>query len=204
MLLITGARLGQTHGYRRVFLLGVGVFTAASLPCGLAPSPVVLIVARVPQGAGAALMFPQTLTGIQLSFEGAERAPGDRPVRDRAVERRRGRADPGRSLVSGEPGRHAAGARSSSSTCPWERRVIAAGARRLPAREDERPRGATGRRAGVATLSGAVLLVVLPLVLGRAEGWPGWTWLSLAASVPAFAGFVAAERRVAERGGTPL
>ena len=46
----------------------------------------------------------------------------------------------------------------------------------------------------MATLSGAVLLVVLPLVLGRAEGWPAWTWLSLAASVPAFAGFVAAER----------
>ena len=40
MLLITGARLGQTHGYRRVFLLGVGVFTGASLPCGLAPGPI--------------------------------------------------------------------------------------------------------------------------------------------------------------------
>jgi MFS family permease len=74
MLLITGARLGQTHGYRRVFLLGVGVFTGASLLCGLAPGPIALIVARILQGAGAALMFPQTLTGIQLSFAGAERA----------------------------------------------------------------------------------------------------------------------------------
>ena len=58
MLLITGARLGQTHGYRRVFLLGVGAFTGASLLCGLAPGPTVLVVARVLQGAGAALMFP--------------------------------------------------------------------------------------------------------------------------------------------------
>ena len=74
VLLITGARLGQTHGYRRVFLLGVGVFTGASLLCGLAPGPIALIAARVLQGAGAALMFPQTLTGIQLTFEGAERA----------------------------------------------------------------------------------------------------------------------------------
>jgi MFS family permease len=68
VLVITGARLGQTHGYRRVFLLGVGMFTAASLLCGLAPNPVALVLARVLQGCGAALMFPQTLTGIQLSI----------------------------------------------------------------------------------------------------------------------------------------
>ena len=74
MLLITGARLGQTHGYRRVFVLGVTTFTSASVLCGIAPTPAVLVAARVLQGAGAALMFPQTLTGIQLSFEGAERA----------------------------------------------------------------------------------------------------------------------------------
>jgi MFS family permease len=59
VLLITGARLGQTHGYRRVFLLGVGMFTLASLACGLAPSPVLLIAARVAQGSAAALMSPR-------------------------------------------------------------------------------------------------------------------------------------------------
>jgi predicted MFS family arabinose efflux permease len=57
---------------------------------------------------------------------------------------------------------------------------------------------------GVATLSASVLLVVLPLVLGRAEGWPAWTWLCLAASLPAFALFLAAQRRVTLRGGSPL
>ena len=57
-----------------MFLLGVGVFTGASLLCGLAPGPIALIAARALQGAGAALMFPQALTGIQLTFEGAERA----------------------------------------------------------------------------------------------------------------------------------
>jgi hypothetical protein len=75
--------------------------------------------------------------------------------------------------------------------------VLAGAARYLPYEE---ARGA--RRvdlAGVSTLSAAVLLVVVPLVLGRAEGWPAWTWLSLAASVPAFAGFGAAERRVRAR-----
>ena len=74
VLLITGARLGQLHGYRRMFLLGVGLFTGASLLCGLAPGPIALIAARALQGAGAALMFPQALTGIQLTFEGADRA----------------------------------------------------------------------------------------------------------------------------------
>jgi len=72
-LLITGARLGRIHGYRRAFAAGAGVFTGASLLCGLAPTPATLVAARAVQGAGAALMFPQTLTGIQLHFAGAER-----------------------------------------------------------------------------------------------------------------------------------
>jgi len=73
VLLITGARLGQSHGYRRLLILGVGLFAAASLLCGLAPNPITLVAARVLQGFGAALMFPQTLTGIQLNFTGAQR-----------------------------------------------------------------------------------------------------------------------------------
>ena len=70
MLLITGARLGGMFGYRRLFISGLGVFTLASLACGLAPSAIVLIMARVVQGIGAALMAPQVLTGIQQSFAG--------------------------------------------------------------------------------------------------------------------------------------
>jgi MFS family permease len=57
VLLITGARLGQTHGYRRLFLFGLAGFGGASLLCGLAPDPAVLVFARVLQGAGAALMY---------------------------------------------------------------------------------------------------------------------------------------------------
>jgi MFS family permease len=51
VLLITGARLGQIFGYRRVFLIGVTVFTVASLRCGLASGPVVLVLARIVQGS---------------------------------------------------------------------------------------------------------------------------------------------------------
>ena len=58
--------------------------------------------------------------------------------------------------------------------------------------------------AGVVLLSFSLLLVVVPLSVGRAEGWPVWAWLCLTASVPAFAAFVAAQRRIADRDGSPL
>jgi MFS family permease len=201
VLLITGARLGQTHGYRRVFLLGVSVFTGASLLCGLAPGPIVLIVARVLQGAGAALMFPQTLTGIQLSFEGAKRA---RAIGLYAIALSSGAVAGqilGGLLVSAD----LLGGQWRSIffvNVPVGAAVLAGGARYLPLEAERAARRVDV--AGVATLSAAVLLVVLPLVLGRAEGWPTWTWLSLAASVPALAAFVGAERRVRAGGGAPL
>ncbi len=74
MLLITGARLGDLIGRRRMFMLGIGGFTLASLACGLAPDVGVLIAARFVQGAGAAAMMPQIMTVIQLRFSGPARA----------------------------------------------------------------------------------------------------------------------------------
>jgi len=58
MMLITGARMGDLYGRRRMFLAGVGIFTLASLACGIAPGIEVLIAARFVQGAGAAAMMP--------------------------------------------------------------------------------------------------------------------------------------------------
>jgi MFS family permease len=74
VLLITSARLGEMRGYRRMFLTGLALFTCASLACGLAPSSMVLVPARVLQGAGAALLTSQVLTGIQLNFKGEARS----------------------------------------------------------------------------------------------------------------------------------
>jgi hypothetical protein len=74
MLLITGARLGDLYGRRRMFLAGVLAFTVSSLACGLAPNVLTLVVARFAQGGGAALMMPQVMSGIQTGFAGRARA----------------------------------------------------------------------------------------------------------------------------------
>src|SRR5947209_19541309 len=71
--LITGGRLGDIYGRKRVFLVGVAGFTLASALCGLAPSPEMLIAARVAQGVAGALMFPQVLSIIQVTFPSEER-----------------------------------------------------------------------------------------------------------------------------------
>jgi len=74
VLLLTGAALGDRFGRRRMFVLGTIAFAGASLLCGLAPTPVVLIAARILQGAGAALLTPGSLAMIQGAFR-----PADRP-----------------------------------------------------------------------------------------------------------------------------
>ena len=73
-LLLLGGRAADLLGRRRVFMAGVLLFTAASLMCGLAWSPAVLLAARVVQGAGAAIMTPTALSIISTTFtEGSER-----------------------------------------------------------------------------------------------------------------------------------
>ena len=57
---------------------------------------------------------------------------------------------------------------------------------------------------GAAGVSGGLALALVPLTLGRDEGWPAWTWVSLAAALPVLALTVAFERRLARRGGDPL
>lgn len=201
MLMITGARLGHRYGYRRIFLLGVGGFTLASLACGLAPSPILLVVARIIQGAGAALLVPQVLSGIQIHFAGEARA---RALGLFVVAL----------SVSAVAGQILGGALISADlfgsgwrpvfliNVPIGAALIAAAMRCLPAD------AARGRArldlGGVAVLSTALLLALVPLILGREAHWPAWMWVCLLASLPAFALFVAMERRIAASGGDPL
>lgn len=73
-LVLIGGALGDRWGRRRVFVLGLAWFTAASLLCGLAPTVPVLVVARLAQGVGGALLTPASLAILQSSFDPADRA----------------------------------------------------------------------------------------------------------------------------------
>ena len=107
VLLVTGGRLGDIFGRRRVFLIGVGLFAFASATIGFAPDDGLLVGSRALQGVGAALMMPGTLSIISQRVPAARARPGDRHlgrrVGDRARDRPAGRrvADRGR-LVAGD------------------------------------------------------------------------------------------------------
>jgi len=73
-LILLGGSLGDRYGRRRVFVLGVTWFAVASLACGLAPTPGVLVAARALQGIGGALLTPGSLALIQASFHPDDRA----------------------------------------------------------------------------------------------------------------------------------
>lgn len=73
VLLIVGGRLGDSHGYRRMFLIGIALFTATSVGCGLAPTAFALQIARVLQGVSAAMMVPQVMALVQVMYPPAQR-----------------------------------------------------------------------------------------------------------------------------------
>jgi EmrB/QacA subfamily drug resistance transporter len=72
-LLLLGGRMSDMFGRRRIFLTGLGIFTAASLGSGLAPDGTILLLARIAQGIGAALLSPAALSIVTTTFDGPER-----------------------------------------------------------------------------------------------------------------------------------
>ncbi|NDU75332.1 MFS transporter [Actinomadura sp. DSM 109109] len=206
VLLITGARLGGILGHRRLYHLGLAWFTVASLACGLAPSTGTLVACRFVQGAGAAMLTPQVMSMIQRDFAGAARARAlgiySAVIAGGIVV---GQAAGGL-LVSVDV--LGAGWRSVFLVnVPIGVALLLAGRRVLP--RDETAHRSLPLRAeldlpGLLTLAPAVLLLVVPLIMGHELGWPAWGWASLAASAAFAAAFTAVERRVAAGGGRPL
>jgi MFS family permease len=201
VLLVTGARLGDILGHRRVFLGGVALFTLASLGCGLAPSTGVLIVLRFVQGVGAATMIPQVLSLIQRTYT----APGPRA---RAMSLYATVISGGAVLGQVIGGLLVSADLFGSSwrpvflvNVPVGLAVLACG-RLLPAGRFDGVR--TLDLPGLAVLTPAVFALVLPLVLGQPLGWPVWGWLLLAASFAGFALLGLVEHRVGARGGQPI
>src|SRR5205823_5860441 len=72
-LLVLAGALGDRYGRRRMFVIGLAGFTASSVLCGLAPSMEILILARILQGIGGALLVPGSLAIITATFEGPAR-----------------------------------------------------------------------------------------------------------------------------------
>jgi EmrB/QacA subfamily drug resistance transporter len=199
--MVTGGRLGDLFGYKRLFLIGVAAFALASLACGLAPSAGVLVAFRLIQGLTGAVMVPQVVALITAAF----------PARERSRALGWYGATMGFGFVSGQI---LGGGLIQANIfgLGWRAiflvnvpvgilAVIVATIVGPAARGLRKPRldplGAVG-------VSGALALALVPLTLGRDEGWPVWTWVSLALALPVLAVTLAWERRLTRAGADPL
>lgn len=200
-LVVTGGRLGDIYGTRNVFIAGVLGFTLTSLWCGLAQSGPELIVARLAQGATAALMVPQVLATIHLLF----------------ADDARGRAFGIYGIVLGLAG--AAGFLLGGIlvtldlaglgwravffvNVPFGVMIIVAAVRLMPTLQ--RRAGTRLDISGAVVLFAGLLCLIGPLLFGHDVRWSLWVWLVMAAGVAIIAAFFRLERSVARRGGMPL
>ncbi|MGO9885807.1 MAG: MFS transporter [Solirubrobacteraceae bacterium] len=201
VLLITSGRLGDRYGRRRVFTVGLALFTLSSAACGFASDATVLVGARLVQGCGAALLMPNVLSLIGVLYDGADRA---RALAAYGITM--GLAAVSGQLIGGVL-MQADPAGLSWRSCflinvPIGALAVALAPRAIP--ESRAPRTGALDLLGTLLVTGALVAIVLPLVQGRADGWPLWTWLSLASAPAILAAFWRQQRRLAQRGGTPL
>ena len=199
--LVTGGRLGDRYSYRRLFIWGMALFTIASTACGLAGTPVELITSRAVQGLGAAMMVPQVLALITALFP--------------AHERHQALAWFGVAVGLGAvAGQVVGGALVQVDLFGWGWRTvffvnvpigivtIVLAARLLPGnRSSARPQLDL---LGVVGVTSALALALVPLTLGRSQGWPSWLIASLCLAPVVFALAAWYEARLARRGGQPV
>ncbi|UFQ13574.1 MULTISPECIES: MFS transporter [Streptomyces] len=197
--LITGGRLGDIYGRRRMLLIGTVVFTAASLLCGLATGPGMLIGARLLQGVGVAVMIPQVLATMHVTFEGHNRSKAFGLY--------------GAVLaIANVLGPVLGGVLTQADllglswrpiflvNVPVGLAVLLLGRTYVPE--------STVRRADRLDVAGmllsglAIILVLFPLTEGPAQGWPLWCFVVLAAGVLVLGVFLRHQRR--RQGNAPL
>ncbi|MFG1807976.1 MFS transporter [Streptomyces sp. NPDC049040] len=201
VLMITGARLGDIVGRRRMFLIGVAGFALCSLLCACSGSAGMLIGMRAAQGGFAAMMVPQGLGLLREIFP-----PSQVGAAFGVFGPVMGLAAVGGPVLGGfltDADLLGTGWRAVFLiNVPLAAAAFALALRVLP--DSRAPHGPRLDLPGVAILSAAVLLLVYPLVQGRDLGWPLWSYLMMAASVPVLAVFVRLQRSVLRRGGSPL
>ncbi|MGC8477367.1 MAG: MFS transporter [Acetobacteraceae bacterium] len=205
VFLVTGGRLGDLFGRRRLFILSMFGFTAASATCGLAPSPTTLVLARVAEGVAAAMLAPQVLGTIRALHD----APGQQPALARAL----GLYGAMMGLAAAV-GQFAGGALVAASPFGLGWRAIflvnlPIGGLAILGALAWLPESAAASRprldlAGAGLLSAALAALVVPLSEGRQQGWPAWTFAALLAAPLLLGGFLLHEDRLRRRGGMPL
>lgn len=198
---ITGGRLGDLYGRRRMYTLGMALFTLASAGCGLAPSAGALIAARVVQGAAAAIMTPQALAilGTALSGRALHKAVG-------AYGLTMGLAAVfgqliGGALIQADP------FGLSWRSCFLVNIPVGALALLLIPRVVPESRGRSRARLdllGVVLVTLALVATVLPLIQAGSGGWPSWTLPCFGAAGVLFGAFIAYQLMLSRRGGAPL
>jgi EmrB/QacA subfamily drug resistance transporter len=199
--LITGGRLGDRYGRRRMFMLGLAVFTLASLACGLATNIEMLNVSRAIQGLGAAVAGPQTLAMIGLTYAGRQRVTAVTAY--------------GVSLgLAAVLGQLFGGVLIQANVLGLDWRscflvnlpvgVIALAAARRVLTESRAPAGDSIDLVGTVLVTTGLVAVILPLVDGRQAHWPVWAWALLAAAGPILAGFAGHQTWRRRHGKTPL
>lgn len=199
--LITGGRLGDQYGRKRLFMIGLAGFMLTSALCALAADPEVLIGMRAAQGLTAGIMVPQVFGIIRVSF-----APGERAKAFGAYGAVQGLASVagpllGGLLVDGDP--FDLGWRTIFwINVPVSILALVIGAKVLP--ESRSTSTARLDLLGALLAAAGILLLLLPII--QTETW-GWTWASyalLAAGTIVLAIFLAYERRLTGRGNEPV
>ncbi len=199
--LVTGGRIGDDFGRRRVFLASLAAFAVASAACALASGPEVLIAARVLQGLAGGLMVPQVFGIIRSSF-----APASMAKAFGAYGAVQGLAAVAGPLLGGflvDADAFGLGWRAIFwVNVPVAAAALVLGAQVLPESSSRHRPALDLLGAALSTLG--VLLLLLPLVQGREWGWPWWCVAVMAAGVLLLAAFLVYERQVARRGGQPV
>ncbi|AOR33773.1 MFS transporter [Streptomyces fodineus] len=199
--LITGGRLGDIHGRKRIFLLGIGGFTLASALCGLAANPEMLVASRILQGGMAAMMVPQVLSIVHATF----------PAHERGKVFGLFGAIVGLGAVSG-PLLGALLTEWNLFGLEWRPiflinlpvGVLAWILGRRFITESKAPKALKLDLVGVALVSLGLLMLLYPLTRGRELGWPLWGYVCMAGALVVFVALVSYEKRKAARDGSPL
>ncbi|NDU74067.1 MFS transporter [Actinomadura sp. DSM 109109] len=199
--LITGGRLGDLYGRKRMFLLGAAGFTLGSLLCGIAGSPGMLVGARGVQGLFGALMLPQGIGMIKQMFSAKEMGAAFAmfgPVM--------GLSSVGGPVLAGwliDADLFGTGWRMIFLiNLPLGAAAILAGLKFLPAGRAEHASRLDLTGAALASLGAGLL--IYPLVQGREHDWPAWAFAMMAASLAVWAVFAWYEIRKQRAGGDPL